>query len=750
MVDKNQFKKDGLLFGRNLQRALKISAMYASMDHAAVDQAAQQTYTSLEPLIKQGGDFTLGFIDKRLLLNNILVGENPLTPLEAEFNKRAIGRVTFETGITLPDFKKGLAVLSVAPKTLEKAGGIKQLIQQSTLHRMRIVPGSKQRTEGEDTVLPAGSESYLLAQAILQPQAGLDDASLNFVFQAAGVEKPLGFTGSAAEIRELAGKAVQGVLENPERDLHEAVETLTHLFKQLTPEYLLASVTPDKQGELRDRSPQGLVTDLVENITVELAGKRVAGATGGDLDPAMVEDVTQILARGLKATRVAERLLQKLAQFIKDAQLPIEFNDRIRQELEWLSLPEPEKHVLLLRLERFDARDFRHLVNYVHERTEGGHADLAMEVSNHYFACLEKSPAQFAVEHLNRVPELFKAMAGSAALEFLHILTDHLCAQLLDEKRLGRGFHQQVASCLTGVAQGAAGYDDFKLVQCIGAELQSSLGRDPAQHADCCSRALQSLLTPSAVDRLIGLFLENRDDAIWAKTAINLLKLPGGVGAERAFERLSEEPLMSNRLRLLRLIGNLGPSATEPARKRLADPRWYVVRNACFVLGNLGGPDLATQLRVALHHPEVRVQQAAVTAIIRNPVPKRAEVLAEALPDLKGQVLDLALDELTLLKDPAIVGGVERFISQTKDGRAGSLGKAVKVLAAIPSDRAADVLSRLLSDTGLALSVRRAALIALSFSTSPQARRLMDKFSQLDPKDELVAECQSLLLVSHQ
>lgn len=745
MMDKAQLKNDGLLFGRNLHKALKIASMYASVDHSAAEMAAQQAYASLHPLLKQTREFTLGFMNKRLLLNNILTGDNPLAALEAEFTKRGIATVTFEAGLTLREFKQGLSLLCTASKTLEKLGGIKPLLEHNPLPRMRIVPAVKRLGEGGDTVLALASESYLLAQGILEPQVGTMDGTVDLILRSLGSEKPAGSGGGAGEILDLAGKAIERTLADPGQDLHEAVRSLTRLFEQLTPDYLLASLNPEKQTELRGHPAEDVAIDLVEDVTVGLAGKQLTSASPGPLSPTVVEDVMRVVRRSLKATQVAERLLQKLARFIEEAHLPQEIIDRIRQEVVWFSLPEQEKHDQLLRLERFEAREFRRLVNYLHDRVKDGKINLALELTDHYFTCLERAPADVAAEQLAHAPELLRVVAGPETPDFLRKLARRLSARLTDEKGDDRELHRQLANCLVNVAHSTSLYEDFKLVQSIGLDLKNSVARDPTRHCDCCGLALRSLLTPSAADRLVELYLENRDDATWAKTVVGLFKLVGALGAEGAFHRLAEEPAASNRLRLLRLIEQLGAPAIEAGRKRLADNRWYVVRNACHLLGNLGDPDLSSQLRSALRHPEVRVQQAAVTAIIRNQSTNRAVALADALPHLKGQVLEITLDELTFLKDSAIIDPLEQFIHLKKGTRTGGLEKAVRVLAAIPSDRAVEVLSGVLADARHARPVRRAALIALSCSSSPHAHRLMYRFSRSDPKDDLVAECQSLL-----
>jgi hypothetical protein len=339
-------------------------------------------------------------------------------------------------------------------------------------------------------------------------------------------------------------------------------------------------------------------------------------------------------------------------------------------------------------------------------------------------------------------------VAGPDTPEFLRGLADRLCAGLSDDKRPDGEFHREIANCLIAVAQSAAPYEDFKIIQRIGTALQNSRLKDPELHGDCCCRALQSLLPPSAADRLVELYLENPDDAAWGKTVSSLLALVGPLGGERAVERLAEEPAASNRLRLLRLIEQIGVQAIPAVRRKLTDDRWYVVRNACYLIGRLADPELSTQLRMVLRHPEVRVQQAAITAIIKNQVTSRAEVMAEALPYLKGQVLEFALDELIFLRDPAVAASLEEFLSKQKGSKAGALEKAVKVLAYLSSDRAVEALGKVLADTGQAQTVRRTALVALSCSTSPHAHRLMFKFSRQDPRDELVVECQAVLKVS--
>lgn len=77
MVDKEQLKTQGVALGRHLQMAFKMASMY-SVDHPAAEKAVQQAYASLNSLVKQTREFTIGFMDNRLLLNTILTDDDVL------------------------------------------------------------------------------------------------------------------------------------------------------------------------------------------------------------------------------------------------------------------------------------------------------------------------------------------------------------------------------------------------------------------------------------------------------------------------------------------------------------------------------------------------------------------------------------------------------------------------------------------------------------------------------------------------
>ena len=102
-------------------------------------------------------------------------------------------------------------------------------------------------------------------------------------------------------------------------------------------------------------------------------------------------------------------------------------------------------------------------------------------------------------------------------------------------------------------------------------------------------------------------------------------------------------------------------------------------------------------------------------------------MLATVLPSLHSHLQDVALDELTLLRDPSAIQGLEEFLHRGQEIKTGTLFKAIQVLSVLPTENAVEALGQVLSDTSHALAVRRAALVSLSRSPFPRAQQRLVK-----------------------
>jgi hypothetical protein len=725
-----------------------------SVDHPAAGRSMQQSWDLLVPLLKLGPQFTFGFMNQRVLLNSSLVSHTNLTHLEVEFSKREIATITFQAGVTLKDYKRALALLTTRAMVIAERGGIKKFLAANPMESVRVTPAAKPKEEGDTIEVGMDFQSYLTAQAILGPEAASGATALDLLLGAAGAKKPQGGAANPRELVAVAEAATRNTVADPDGDVGELLIAVTQMLAGLNPDSLLTSLPPQRQADLQGYSPGVMSAHLMEDAVAGWAAERLssaagaggegsggAGGEGGGGSRGNVEkEVLQALLRGLKATRVADRLMQKLAQFVEQANLPREVFDRIRREVMWFTLPPEKKHAQLLSEGQCTSQDFTRLVQYVQEAMGEGRIQEVSDISQHYFSVWEKAPSAVRAEELKRAPELLRVLASVQTLPLMHTLAEPLVREILDETRLHWPCHLEATNCLVIVAQNAGRFEDFEFVHKIASDLKRSITRRPGQHADCCGKALAGLLTPEALERLVESFLQRRSDGAWVHTATSLLAMIGPLGAEAAHRRLDDEPAASNRLPLIRLIRALGPSAIEATRKRLSDQRWEVARNAAYILGDLGDPELPTQLRGALRHEDFRVQQAALTAILKSNAAGRGEILAEALMQLQAGVLEMALDELTVLKDPASVEHLEALVLGKKEFKAGVLEKAVIALGAVPSDRAAEALYKIVGDAAQPLLVRRTALGGLYNHGSAIAAGLVEKLDIIPPGDPLAAE----------
>lgn len=738
-MERAQIKAHGLAFGRSVNTAFKSVVMY-SVEHPAAARVVEQAYAHLAALLQTMPQFTFGFLNNRLLLHDLLTDEPSLRPMEADFTRRGIAAVTFQSGIGLPDFKQVLTVLAAKPKVVEEAGGIEAFLAVHPLRGARIVVLKK--PEEGDTVLGMDTEAYLATGETLPPAQSRGSA-LDVLLHCAQMERAFMAPPSGEEILHLAGAAAEKALLN-QTDLSEVVQALGQVMEEVTPERVLAGLPADRRAALAGRPGEEVAAVLVEDMAVNMATKRLTAAPVGAGRKQAEDEAVRVMMAGLSMTRMVDRVLQKLGQTLQEANLPAELFEDIQGRVRWASLTQEGRREQLLATVRHDERSFSRLVEYLRECLQARQIDAAVEMATHYFKFLDAEPEVVEAE-LARAFAVLQALVDPATVLCILGLTEYLTTELLDETSLSPACHAAIADILAKISQLVTPLADLDYAHAIGSALERSLARDRDRHAGCCGQALSQVLPPDSAGRLVDLYMEKRTDSGMGKMLVELLSWLGSVSGDEAFHRLVDETDSANRARLLRLLTQLGASGMEAARAHLTDERWFVVRNACVVLGDLGDPDAPRQLSGALRHADARVQQAAVAALIKTRSGQATATLADALPTLDPHIAEFALEEILIRKDPAAVEGLERFLQSGKGAKSSTLGVAVNALAVLPSEQSARVLATVLMDTGYPAPVRRAAADALLHSPLPSVRRALAAFAKTAATDPVAAGLQRAL-----
>ena len=780
MDDKKQVKAQGLRFARSLQTLVKMVNMF-SADHKSATGMLQRSYDLLNPLVKQSRHLTLGFVDQRILLNNILTAEDGLKPLENEFLKRGIGAVTFEAGITLTAYRNAISAISANAKLIEESGGLLPFLEQRQLEFVRIFPATKTETRNEDgdTVLDMGSEEYLISKALSSMNSSLPQGIEALLTQMEGPGRSRsaaygvsqsdsgsggesgdgtgnrgngsGGTGSGksnggvmvyagasngvqsaggylTEMQRMVEQKFDASLQNPEEDPHKAYVELAKMLRNVRPDFALSNLMAGNAGAT-ESNPEEVTAEVFEDTALRWALRRLA-ATPTDKEAVIVEEqVFRVLMRSLQATHSAARLAQKLAQFAQEYALPKQTYERIQEEIRWITLTPKQKLRELLAIAHFTAAQFRRCLELIKELVRLGKPEDAAALGVQYFSIFDDY-ASLEIAEVGRIPELLRALAGTQG-DFWEMAATNLI-QALASTRLNQLVHIQIVNALVALAKIAATYEDFLLVQTVGAALEESGAHNQALHTICCNSSIANLLPPSAVDRIAEIFLEKKNEAAWIRTVAGILRWAGAGAIERLFAVLDRESTAANRLALMRLLARIGPAGLPPARQRLKHQEWYVVRNACKLLGELKDPELLEHIAPVFEHQDERVQKAALQAVKDSKLPRRAAVIANALPLLSPHLVEDALCELMHQADPEGLPGLGKYFSSPAAKNSNMLRLVINVIAAVPQEKPIPLLSRISYDESIDAALRKAAQEALATIAARKAIKFSEPDADMD------------------
>ena len=142
-----------------------------------------------------------------------------------------------------------------------------------------------------------------------------------------------------------------------------------------------------------------------------------------------------------------------------------------------------------------------------------------------------------------------------------------------------------------------------------------------------------------------------------------ILEYAGDDGVTVIFEELQRARTLAERAELIKVLHEL-PTANAAVVKLLADARWFVVRAAVELLGELGAPDSERAIAEVLKHSDERVRRSATASIARYDTPFAVDALYRALTDPSAPVRLQAVHGLAARKGNAkaaavVVGAID-------------------------------------------------------------------------------------------
>jgi HEAT repeat protein len=705
-------RTQGLQFVKTLQSVLRLFILYSS-NHPQAQSLIQRALVSLNQVLEQTGVLSIGFQFNSIILNSLPVSDSSLSWLAGEFTKRGIGFLAFSRGMDQAALANALSVLAMSPDAIEQKGGLAAFLRGHPLQYVRIVPIQAAADDGSLAVITSAEEASAIANVPQWLMRALEQTKSQGGTEAVG----------ARELQEL------GNMANAE----------------LTPE----------QRALLPRLQQGLANVIRKadgaTLSEMMRGLDAQTESGGEevLRGIMLQALTAALAgadlpqaeRTLRSAMNLEKQPEKLMQAV-----PAECKEEVRQGLKgyvaWLSQPMGDRLAALSSAPA--ARHFRWLLAEIEHSCGEGQAQEAAGLLAGLIAVEGPADEAARADVFTQCHQLLPRLCGAGLPPNAPQLVEALAGRLRREQAPAAA--AALAESLGILAQQAAEREDFALATAAAAAVAEA-AREASPRAEAVHQVWRRLLKPQTLSQLVSAWVTKGNDPK-TRQIVPLLKRTGDQAARELLELMEKEPQATRRLRLLQLVKLLGRGAVQPLVEKLAHPLWYVVRNAVIALGELGEPELADHLAPALSHPEERLQKAALAAIQKSRSPNCGLILARALSALKPALLEIVLDELLLLKEPAAVPYLERLIRQPQPGvQQRLLEKATAVLAAIETLEAIECLLACADETSLDMPLRQAAVRGLARINTPAGERALAYFAKTSADPALAEEAQKLMPV---
>lgn len=263
---------------------------------------------------------------------------------------------------------------------------------------------------------------------------------------------------------------------------------------------------------------------------------------------------------------------------------------------------------------------------------------------------------------------------------------------------------RQAVAELLDLASDAEGREDAAAVESIAVAL--------AQHARMLGSGEGRLATEGGLRRLlregiVKLLAVRVPHSNDRDTLISILARTGEMGGKVLVEQLMSSSDRPSRRSYFDAIVTQD-SGVSQLREALNDPRWYVVRNAAALLGEMGMTDSDASLMPLLAHLDDRIRIAAARALSRLRTARGLLAVQQRLGDTNAEVRRLA----------AAAFGLSAAIAGAAKPHSAPLG------AALVSEPEEDVALEMLASLGKLASadaVQRLIRLALGGERSPHA-----------------------------
>jgi HEAT repeat protein len=146
----------------------------------------------------------------------------------------------------------------------------------------------------------------------------------------------------------------------------------------------------------------------------------------------------------------------------------------------------------------------------------------------------------------------------------------------------------------------------------------------------------------------------------------DVLSRTGEEGAEALIQQITQAQTAEDRKTLFEVLGEL-PDAVPALVRMLGDSRWFVVRNAADLLGEMSASKAEEALTALLRHTDDRVRRSATNALLKLGTPNAFKGIYDAVSDSSPEVRMQAAVAMSTRKDGRTSQALIRAIEDEGD-----------------------------------------------------------------------------------
>ncbi|TYO97514.1 HEAT repeat protein [Geothermobacter ehrlichii] len=177
--------------------------------------------------------------------------------------------------------------------------------------------------------------------------------------------------------------------------------------------------------------------------------------------------------------------------------------------------------------------------------------------------------------------------------------------------------------------------------------------------------ALNQLTQPELIDFLIDFLCDREIADRHRELLLRILTFLRQRSLERLMERLAGEKVGACRKILSNALARQGSQAVPLLAAYLRDERWYVVRNAVNILGEIRDPAATRHLNPLLHHEDIRVCRETIRALTRIGGPGAARILLDIINDDDEEISRQAILSLGVIGDETAVPDLLKIVRKS-------------------------------------------------------------------------------------